>query len=138
MHNIALRLQAMVPLQRMALLKDITLLKGIALLKGTAAEPTVDLPVEPTAVLPSTPQALVRRPMPFLLKHMPLKVQGPWEWHAGPGPSKRAGGSMCVTHTDIGRGYGYQAPCPQPKSQRAALNPQPLPPSGGGEARRSR
>ena len=64
--------------------------------------------------------------------------QGPCEWHAGPGPSKRAGGTMCVTHTDIGRGYGYQGPCPQPKSQRAALNPQPLPPSGGGEARRSR
>jgi hypothetical protein len=40
---------------------------------------------------------------------------GPWEWHAGPGPSKRAGGTMCVTHTDINRGYGYQAPCPPPK-----------------------
>src|SRR5262245_50437530 len=35
--------------------------------------------------------------------------QGPWEWHAGPGPSKRGG--MCVTHTDINRGYGYQAAC---------------------------
>jgi hypothetical protein len=34
-------------------------------------------------------------------------------WHAGPGPSKR--GAMCVTHTDINRGYGYQAPCPAPK-----------------------
>jgi hypothetical protein len=40
-------------------------------------------------------------------------AQGPWEWHAGPGPSKR--GAMCVTHTDIGRGYGYQEPCPPPK-----------------------
>jgi hypothetical protein len=39
----------------------------------------------------------------------------PWEWHAGPGPSKRAGGTMCVTHTDMNRGYGYQAPCPPPK-----------------------
>jgi len=39
--------------------------------------------------------------------------QGPWEWHAGPGPSKRGG--MCVTHTDINRGYGYQAACPPPK-----------------------
>jgi hypothetical protein len=29
--------------------------------------------------------------------------QGPWEWHAGPGPTKR--GSMCVKHTDAGRGY---------------------------------
>jgi hypothetical protein len=38
---------------------------------------------------------------------------GPWEWHAGPGPSKRGG--MCVTHVDINRGYGYQAPCPPPK-----------------------
>ena len=40
-------------------------------------------------------------------------AQGPWEWHAGPGPSKR--GSMCVKHTDAGRGYGYQEPCPSPK-----------------------
>jgi hypothetical protein len=40
-------------------------------------------------------------------------AQGPWEWHAGPGPSKR--GAMCVKHTDIGRGYGYQEPCPPPK-----------------------
>jgi hypothetical protein len=62
--------------------------------------------------------------------------QGPWEWHAGPGPTKR--GAICVKHTDIGRGYGYQEQCPQPQGQRAALNPQPLPPSGGGEARRSR
>jgi hypothetical protein len=41
--------------------------------------------------------------------------EGPWEWHAGPGPSKRAGGTMCVKHTDAGRGYGYQEPCPPPK-----------------------
>jgi hypothetical protein len=40
-------------------------------------------------------------------------AQQPWEWHAGPGPSKR--GAMCVTHTDINRGYGYQAACPAPK-----------------------
>jgi hypothetical protein len=33
----------------------------------------------------------------------------PNEWYAGPGPMKR--GNMCVTHTDIGRGYGYQEPC---------------------------
>ena len=33
----------------------------------------------------------------------------PNEWYAGPGPMKR--GNMCVTHTDIGRGYGYQGPC---------------------------
>ena len=38
---------------------------------------------------------------------------GPWEWHAGPGPNKRGG--MCVTHTDVNRGYGYQAACPPPK-----------------------
>jgi hypothetical protein len=38
---------------------------------------------------------------------------GPWEWHAGPGPNKRGG--MCVTHTDMNRGYGYQAACPPPK-----------------------
>jgi hypothetical protein len=48
---------------------------------------------------------------------------GPWEWHAGPGPKKRGG--ECVTDVDINRGYGFRGPCPQ---QRAALNPQPLPP----------
>jgi hypothetical protein len=40
-------------------------------------------------------------------------AQAPYEWHAGPGPNKRGG--MCVTHTDINRGYGYQAACPPPK-----------------------
>jgi hypothetical protein len=45
----------------------------------------------------------------------PQQTQGPWEWHAGPGPSKRAGGTMCVKHTDATRGYGYQEPCPPPK-----------------------
>jgi hypothetical protein len=40
-------------------------------------------------------------------------AQGPWEWHAGPGPNKR--GSMCLKHVDINRGYGYQEPCPPPK-----------------------
>jgi hypothetical protein len=44
--------------------------------------------------------------------------QQPYEWHAGPGPNKRGG--MCVTHTDLGRGYGYQAPCPAPKGAAAA------------------
>jgi len=39
--------------------------------------------------------------------------QPSWEWHAGPGPNKR--GAMCVTHTDINRGYGFQAACPAPK-----------------------
>ena len=34
-------------------------------------------------------------------------------WEAGPGPNKR--GAMCVTHTDINRGYGFQATCPAPK-----------------------
>jgi hypothetical protein len=33
----------------------------------------------------------------------------PNEWYAGPGPMRR--GNMCVTHTDIGRGCGYQEPC---------------------------
>jgi hypothetical protein len=63
--------------------------------------------------------------------------QGPYEWYAGPGPMKRANG-MCVEHVDSTRGYGIQKRCPAPQGQRAALNPQPLPPSGGGEARRSR
>jgi len=51
---------------------------------------------------------------PNVYPNMP-GAQGPWEWHAGPGPSKRAGGTMCITHTDMNRGYGYQAPCPPPK-----------------------
>jgi hypothetical protein len=38
---------------------------------------------------------------------------GPWEWHAGPGPNKR--GNMCLVHTDINRGYGYQKECPPAK-----------------------
>lgn len=41
---------------------------------------------------------------------------GPWEWHAGPGPSRR--GSMCIKHTDAGRGYGYQEPCPPKKAAK--------------------
>jgi hypothetical protein len=45
-------------------------------------------------------------------------AQAPWEWHAGPGPNKR--GNMCLTHTDLNRGYGYQAPCPPPKKAAAA------------------
>ena len=96
MRNIALLLQAMVLLQPMALLKRITLLKR------TPAEPTVDLPVY-------TPGS---GPPPYDVPAQSVN-QGPWEWHAGPGPSKR--GSMCVKHTDIGRGYGYQEPCPAPK-----------------------
>ena len=43
--------------------------------------------------------------------------QAPWQWHAGPGPNKR--GAMCVTHVDLNRGYGYQAPCPAPKKAAA-------------------
>jgi hypothetical protein len=42
---------------------------------------------------------------------------GPWEWHAAPGPRKR--GNMCITHVDPARGYGFQAPCPAPKAAAA-------------------
>jgi hypothetical protein len=42
----------------------------------------------------------------------------PWEWHAGPGPERRGG--MCLAHTDMNRGYGYQKPCPAPKAAAAA------------------
>src|SRR5262249_9061246 len=59
---------------------------------------------------------------------------GPWEWHAGPGPRKRGG--ECVTDVDINRGYGFRGPCPP--GQRGALNPQPLPPSGGGAGKRAK
>ena len=38
-------------------------------------------------------------------------------WEAGPGPMKR--GAMCITHTDINRGYGFQGPCPAPKAAAA-------------------
>jgi hypothetical protein len=41
-----------------------------------------------------------------------------WEWYAAPGPSKR--GSMCVTHVDSTRGYGFQRPCPAPKAAASA------------------
>jgi hypothetical protein len=43
----------------------------------------------------------------------PSPTYGPWEWYAGPGPSKR--GNECVTHVDINRGYGFRGPCPAPK-----------------------
>src|SRR5262245_61668207 len=48
----------------------------------------------------------------------PGNTSGPYEWHAGPGPNKRGG--MCVTHVDLNRGYGYQAPCPAPQKTAAA------------------
>ena len=38
-------------------------------------------------------------------------------WEAGPGPMKR--GAMCITHTDINRGYGFQKACPAPKAAAA-------------------
>jgi hypothetical protein len=41
----------------------------------------------------------------------------PWEWHAGPGPERR--GAMCLVHTDINRGYGFQKACPAPKAAAA-------------------
>jgi len=44
-------------------------------------------------------------------------AQAPWEWHAGPGPERRGG--MCLAHTDMNRGYGYQKPCPAPKAAAA-------------------
>ena len=65
MHNTALLLQPIAPLQRIALLKHT--------LKGIPGLP-VDLPVEPLAVVPLLPLALVRRPIAFLLKHTPLKA----------------------------------------------------------------
>jgi hypothetical protein len=48
----------------------------------------------------------------------PGNTSGPYgaqrePWEAGPGPNKR--GAMCVTHTDINRGYGFQGACPAPK-----------------------
>jgi hypothetical protein len=47
-------------------------------------------------------------------------AQQGWEWQAAPGPNRR--GSMCVTHTDALRGYGFQSPCPAPKeSARHAI-----------------
>jgi hypothetical protein len=62
----ALLLQAMVLLQPMALLKHITRLKG------PPDEPLVDLPGSPPApaVVSSTPRALARRPMTFLVKQL--------------------------------------------------------------------
>jgi hypothetical protein len=47
----------------------------------------------------------------------PYGSPSPWEWHAGPGPEKR--GNMCLVHTDINRGYGFQKACPAPKAAAA-------------------
>ena len=44
--------------------------------------------------------------------------QQPYEWHAAPGPNRR--GTMCVTHVDSTRGYGYHQACPAPKGAAAA------------------
>ena len=44
--------------------------------------------------------------------------QAGWDWYAAPGPNKR--GSMCVSHVDSTRGYGFQGPCPAPKAAAAA------------------
>jgi hypothetical protein len=44
-------------------------------------------------------------------------AQAPYEWYGAPGPNKR--GSMCVTHVDPLRGYGYQSACPAPKAAAA-------------------
>ena len=47
----------------------------------------------------------------------PYGSPSPWEWHAGPGPERR--GNMCLVHTDINRGYGFQKACPAPKAAAA-------------------
>jgi hypothetical protein len=54
-------------------------------------------------------------PPPYDVSRQTYAAQsgGPWEWHAGPGPERR--GSMCLVHTDMNRGYGFQKACPPPK-----------------------
>ena len=47
----------------------------------------------------------------------PYGSPSPWEWHAGPGPERR--GNMCLVHTDINRGYGFQKACPAPQAAAA-------------------
>jgi hypothetical protein len=49
----------------------------------------------------------------------PYGSPSPWEWHAGPGPERR--GSMCLVHTDINRGYGFQKACPTPQASAARV-----------------
>jgi hypothetical protein len=51
---------------------------------------------------------------PNLYPNRGAAAQQGWEWQAAPGPNKRGG--MCVTHTDPLRGYGFQSPCPAPKT----------------------
>jgi hypothetical protein len=72
---------------------------------GAAAAPTAAAPGG-TAYAPGS------GPPPYTVPSQAY-AQGPWEWHAAPGPSKR--GNMCVKHTDPLRGYGFQEPCPPPK-----------------------
>ena len=71
MHNMARRL-----LQPTALLQPIALLQPMPRLHAILDEPTVDRPVplNRLARISSTPLALVRRPMTFLVKYMPLKA----------------------------------------------------------------
>jgi hypothetical protein len=66
----------------------------ITLLKGTPAEPLVDLPVSPPAVVvSSTPPALVRRPMTFLGKQL-AKARG-----SGTRVPARVNAAVCASPT---------------------------------------
>ena len=63
-------------LQPTALPQPMALLKRMPLLENMPVAPTVALPVprDRLAVISSTPRALVRRPMTFLVKSMPVKA----------------------------------------------------------------
>jgi len=63
-------------LQPTALPQPMALLKRMPLLENMLVEPTVALPVprDRLAVISSTPRALVRRRMTFLVKSMPVKA----------------------------------------------------------------
>jgi hypothetical protein len=69
MHNMARRL-----LQPTARLQPTALLQPMPPLHAIPVAPTVDLPVNPPALLPPTPLAPVRRPIASPLKPMPLKA----------------------------------------------------------------
>ncbi len=69
MHSMALRL-----LQPIPLLQPTALLQPMLRLHAIPVAPTVDLPVKPTGLLPSTPLALARRPIASPLEHMPVKA----------------------------------------------------------------
>jgi hypothetical protein len=98
-------------LQPTALPQPMALLKRMPLLEDMPVVPTAALPVPRNrlAIISSTPLALVRRPMRFLVKYMPVKA--PARGNGTPLPA-RISGAICALPTPT--------PCAATDSRRRA------------------